>query len=388
MDALEILEKTLNMKTIVVYDEIRTFLTRSGKKRVINQNETVLALEKQQKLIETFQKWLWKDEKRKELLETIFENKYGCVRRRIFDGSFLKFPGMTDKIELYPYQKNAVARILFSPNTLLAHDVGSGKTYVMIAAGMELKRMGLSRKNLYVVPNNIVMQWKGFFENMYPDSKVFCVEAKNFTPEKRQKTLETIRDTDWDAVIMAYSCFDRIPLSKAFLLEELQDAKDQIKVIEENNKKLEVAFHKTVKKVSEDIEGMKFNTAIAAMMGLVNDIFDAGSLTKEQLVMLVKALCPFAPHLCEEMWEQLGGEGLCSLSAWPEYDEAKTVDATVEIAVQVNGKVRATIELPLNCPKDEAIAAAKAAVAQYVDGMTVIKEIAVPNKIVNIVVKP
>ena len=159
-------------------------------------------------------------------------------------------------------------------------------------------------------------------------------------------------------------------------------------VTEENNKKLEVAFHKTVKKVSEDIEGMKFNTAIAAMMGLVNDIFEAGSLTKEQLVMLVKALCPFAPHLCEEMWEQLGGEGLCSLSAWPEYDEAKTVDATVEIAVQVNGKVRATIELPLNCPKDEAIAAAKEAVAQYVDGMTVIKEIAVPNKIVNIVVKP
>ena len=159
-------------------------------------------------------------------------------------------------------------------------------------------------------------------------------------------------------------------------------------VTEENNKKLEVAFHKTVKKVSEDIEGMKFNTAIAAMMGLVNDIFDAGSLTKDQLVMLVKALCPFAPHLCEEMWEQLDGEGLCSLSAWPEYDEAKTVDATVEIAVQVNGKVRATIELPLNCPKDEAIAAAKEAVAQYVDGMTVIKEIAVPNKIVNIVVKP
>lgn len=253
MDALEILEKTLNMKTIVVYDEIRTFLTRSGKKRVINQNETVLALEKQQKLIETFQKWVWKDEKRKELLETIFENKYSCVRRRIFDGSFLKFPGMTDKIELYPYQKNAVARILFSPNTLLAHDVGSGKTYVMIAAGMELKRMGLSRKNLYVVPNNIVMQWKGFFENMYPGSKVFCVEAKNFTPEKRKKTLETIRDTDWDAVIMAYSCFDRIPLSKAFLLEELQDAKDQIKAIEENNKKLTAGLKRKKEQLTKEM---------------------------------------------------------------------------------------------------------------------------------------
>ena len=253
MDALEILEKTLNMKTIAVYDEIRTFLTRSGKKRVINQNETVLALEKQQKLIETFQKWVWKDDKRKELLETIFENKYSCVRRRIFDGSFLKFPGMTEKIELYPYQKNAVARILFSPNTLLAHDVGSGKTYVMIAAGMELRRMGLSRKNLYVVPNNIVMQWKAFFESMYPDSKVFYVDAKNFTPEKRKKTLETIRDTDWDAVIMAYSCFDRIPLSKAFLLEELQDAKDQIKTIEENNKKLTAGLKRKKEQLTKEM---------------------------------------------------------------------------------------------------------------------------------------
>ena len=253
MDALDILEKTLNMKTIAVYDEVRSFLTRSGKKRVINQTETVLALEKQQKLISTFQKWVWKDERRKELLESIFESKYSCVRRRIFDGSFLKFPGMSDKIQLYPYQKNAVARILFSPNTLLAHDVGSGKTYVMITAGMELKRMGLSKKNLYVVPNNIVMQWKTFFETMYPSAKVFCVEAKNFTPDKREKTLATVRDTDWDAVIMAYSCFDRIPLSKEFILQQLQDAKDQIKQIEENNKKLTAGLKRKKEQLSKEI---------------------------------------------------------------------------------------------------------------------------------------
>ena len=142
-----------------------------------------------------------------------------------------------------------------------------------------------------------------------------------------------------------------------------------------------------IKKVSQDIEDMKFNTAIAAMMGLLNDISDAGSLTREQLMTFIAVLCPFAPHLCEERWEQMGGEGLCSLAPWPEYDEAKTVDATVEIAVQVNGKVRATIELPLNCPKDDAIAAAKQAVAGALEGKTVVKEIAVPNKIVNIVVK-
>ena len=156
---------------------------------------------------------------------------------------------------------------------------------------------------------------------------------------------------------------------------------------EETNKKLEVAFHKMIKKVSQDIEDMKFNTAIATMMGLLNDISDAGSLTREQLMAFIAVLCPFAPHLCEELWEQMGGEGLCSLAAWPQYDEAKTVDATVEIAVQVNGKVRATIELPLNCPKEDAIAAAKEAVASALEGKTVVKEIAVPNKIVNIVVK-
>ncbi|MBR4873814.1 MAG: leucine--tRNA ligase, partial [Clostridia bacterium] len=156
---------------------------------------------------------------------------------------------------------------------------------------------------------------------------------------------------------------------------------------EETNKKLEVALHKMIKKVSQDIEDMKFNTAIATMMGLLNDISDAGSLTREQLMAFIAVLCPFAPHLSEEMWEQVGGEGLCSLAPWPEYDESKTVDATVEIAVQVNGKVRATIELPLNCPKDDAIAAAKQAVAGALEGKTVVKEIAVPNKIVNIVVK-
>ena len=134
---------------------------------------------------------------------------------------------------------------------------------------------------------------------------------------------------------------------------------------------------------------MKFNTAIAAMMSYVNEVTDHGSIAKEDLMVLVRLLCPFAPHLCEELWEALGGEGLCSLAPWPVYDEAKTVDATVQIAVQVNGKVRATVELPLNCPKDEAIALAKAdeRVAAAIAGKTVIKEIAVPNKIVNIVVK-
>jgi leucyl-tRNA synthetase len=125
------------------------------------------------------------------------------------------------------------------------------------------------------------------------------------------------------------------------------------------------------------------------MMALLNEIYDVGSLTSDELKTLVRLICPFAPHLAEELWEMLGGEGLCSLAAWPEWDESKTVDSTVEVAVQINGKVRGTVALPLNCPKDDAIAIAKAdpRIAVAIEGKTVVKEISVPNKIVNIVVK-
>ena len=152
---------------------------------------------------------------------------------------------------------------------------------------------------------------------------------------------------------------------------------------------LESAFHKTVKKVSLDFEEMKFNTAIAAMMELVNKIYEVGTLTRNELLTLISLLCPVAPHLCEEMNEQLGNKTLLALSPWPSYDEAKTVDATVEIAVQINGKVRDLVVLPMNCPREEALAAAKALakIAEQIAGKTVIKEIVVPNKIINIVVK-
>ena len=171
-------------------------------------------------------------------------------------------------------------------------------------------------------------------------------------------------------------------------LERIADLADIVKG-EGVMPKLETAFHKTVKKVSLDIEDLKFNTAIASMMTLLNDIADVGSLTRDELMIFVRLICPFAPHLAEELWESMGGTGLCSLAAWPEWDESKTVDSTVEVAVQVNGKLRATVMLPLNCPKDEAIATAKAdaRVAAVIEGKVVVKEISVPNKIVNIVVK-
>ena len=155
------------------------------------------------------------------------------------------------------------------------------------------------------------------------------------------------------------------------------------------NPKLETLFHKTVKKVTGDIDDMKFNTAIAALMTLLNDISDAGSLTKDQLVTFIKLLNPFAPHLTEEIWENLGGEGFLSLSSWPVWDEAKTVDDEIEIAVQIGGKLKGTILIPKDAAKEDAIAAAKAdpKIAPQLEGKTVVKEIYVPGKIVNIVVK-
>lgn len=265
LEALYILEKTLNMKAVAITDEVGCVGNASGKKRVINKAETVLALEKQQKMIDEFQSWIWKDEKRRERLEVIFENNFSCVRRRIFDGSFLKFPTMSPSIQLYPYQKNAIARILFTPNTLLAHDVGSGKTYIMIAAGMELKRMGLSNKNLYVVPNNIVGQWKSIFTSMYPSARLLCVEPKNFTKPKREEVLEKIRDEDFDGIIMAYSCFEQIPLSKDFYMQQLEDSKKAIYDMANDATKLTGKLDKKREAI---------NKAIASLAVAMDDAYD------------------------------------------------------------------------------------------------------------------
>ena len=253
LEALYILEKTLNMKTVAVKDEVKCPTNASGVKRVINKEETLLVLEKQQKMIKEFQDWVWKDEERKERLETIFENKYSCVRRRIFDGSFLTFPDLSPKVTLFPYQKNAVARIIFTPNTLLAHDVGSGKTYIMIASGMELRRMGLSKKNLYVVPNNIVGQWQKIFLEMYPNAKILTVDPKSFAPSKRETVLEKIRDEEFDGIIMAYSCFEQIPLSQEFYIDELQDMKEKVNDLLSDSKKITKSLSNKKEKLEKQL---------------------------------------------------------------------------------------------------------------------------------------
>lgn len=164
---------------------------------------------------------------------------------------------------------------------------------------------------------------------------------------------------------------------------------DIMKDDEAYSKELEVSFHKTIKKVSEDIENMKFNTAIAAMMALLNEIYEVGSITKGELKTFVKLVGPFAPHVAEEVWENIGGEGLLAVAEWPSFDEAKTVDSTIEVPVQICGKLRATITIAKDATADEAIAAAKAdeKVQEFLDGKNIIKEIYVPGKIINIVAK-
>lgn len=268
INALHILERTLNMKSVAVTDEVVCNTNSSGKKRVINQSETILAIEKQNKMITAFQKWIWEDGGRKERLETIFENNFSCIRRRIFDGSFLRFPNMSPAISLYPYQKNAVARILFTPNTLLAHDVEAGKTYVMIAAAMEMRRMGLSEKNMFVVPNNIVGQWKNIFYAMYPSANILCVEPKSFTPSKRESILERIRDVDFDGIIIAYSCFERIPLSKEYYQNQLIYEQELIAEIAGKNNKATSRLKKKQEAVSKALSELA-----VAMDDLYNGVY-------------------------------------------------------------------------------------------------------------------
>ena len=334
MTALYILERTLNMKTICITDEVTCSTSKSGKKRFINQAETVAALEKQKKMIAEFQKWVWKDTSRKAKLEMIFENQFGCIRKRHFDGSFLTFPNMSPAVQLYPYQKDAVARILFSPNTLLAHDVGSGKTYVMIAAGMELRRMGLSKKNLYVVPNNLVGQWRDIFLTLYPDANILCIEPKGFLPAKREHVLETIRDKDYDGIIMAYSCFEGIGLSQAHYIKELEETRDMVKKLLETSKGGTGKLRRKAKSVDEAL----FKTITEVLKTDCNVFFDELGITRlfvdeahnfknvpiETQVGHVLGISPDGSKKCQDMMDKVhliqknnGGGGVVMATGTP-----------------------------------------------------------------------
>ncbi|MBQ8197081.1 MAG: DEAD/DEAH box helicase family protein [Clostridia bacterium] len=316
MPALYILEKTLNMRNVAVTDEVSCPKNKSGKKRVINQAETISAVEKQKKLIEAFKNWVWQDPRRKEKLCEIYEEKYSCYRTRRYDGNFLEFPTMNKDVVLRPHQKNAIARIIFSKNTLLAHDVGSGKTYVMIGAGMELKRMGLSTKNLYVVPNNLVGQWKKMFCDLYPKANVLVISPKDFTPIKRQETLAKIKVNDYDGIIMACSCFDLIPLSYEYYknkfnenekrLDELaKQPKKNTSGIKAERKRLE----EEMKKLSKEIINGKYNGITFDELGITRLFVDEAHAYKNLHVNTkatnILGLTSVGSKKCQEMLDKV-----------------------------------------------------------------------------------
>ena len=253
IDAVNILERTLNMRTIRITDEAPSKTSKSGTKRVLNKEETAAAQEKQQLIIAEFRRWIWQDEARKQKVKKIFENKYGCTVARHFDGRFLEFPGMSDAAELYPYQKDAVARILFTPNTLLAHDVGAGKTYIMIAAAMELRRMKMAEKCMFVVPNNLTQQWLSIFLMLYPDADVMCIEPKDMDPDHFNQTMMRMRNNSCDGIIIAYSCFDRIPLSKQAHMDSIRKERDEMLNIKRRKKNVTSGFRKKLEKLQKEL---------------------------------------------------------------------------------------------------------------------------------------
>lgn len=209
-NALWILEATLNLREIKLYDGT-----------VYNEKDTLIALEKQKLIKAEFKRWIWEDEYRRWSVEEAYNKIFAKYEKIVYDGSDLTFPEMNKEFDLYPYQKDAVKKIIDTKNTLLAFDVGAGKTYIMIAAAMKMREMGLSRKNMFLVPNHIVGQWEKIFSQLYPNAKVLAIEPKVFKPDMRQKVLEQIRDGDYDGIIIAYSCFEMIPLSVNSILADM-----------------------------------------------------------------------------------------------------------------------------------------------------------------------
>ena len=222
MNAFEIMERMLNSRDIAVYDTYIPYGKENSVRR-INKEETLLVREKARQISERFSYWLFKDEPRRSTLLELYNEKFCAVRPRHFDGSRMSLPGINPDIKLQDYQLDAVKRIVCSNNILLAHQVGAGKTYVMVAAAMELRRLGISKRNLFVVPNNILEQWYLEFLQLYPDASVFMIEPKNFVPANRNNVLNYIMTHDLDAIIMGYGSFSLIPLSKKEREKELVD---------------------------------------------------------------------------------------------------------------------------------------------------------------------
>lgn len=312
LNALHIIEKTLNQKTIVIKEVVDDPVSKS-KITVVKVNETELAKEKQNKIIAEFRDWVWKDQKRKKRLEGIFENLFGGIVRRTFDGSFLTFPDMSDKTELYQHQKDAVARIIFTPNTLLAHEVGAGKTYVMIAAGMELRRMGISRKNIYVVPNNVVNQWEQEFITLYPKANILTVKPNKFAAQARNRIIAKMRDNDYDAIIIAYSCFNEILPSKEYyetflkntIKKETKKAEKAEKANNENEKKKSTAKIKQLKDELKNLDNRIYFDQLGVNTLFVDEAHNFKNLETETKITYIVGMSKNGSEKCNTLLEKI-----------------------------------------------------------------------------------
>lgn len=258
-NAYRLLEDALNLRDTKIYDTVED--ENGNEKRVINKNETMLAQQKQDAIKAAFKEWVFQDMERREDLVATYNQMFNSLRPREYDGSHIRFVGMTPEINLMPHQKNAVAHILYGGNTLLAHCVGAGKTFQMIAAGMESKRMGLAQKCLYVVPNHLTEQWGSDFLRLYPSANILVATKKDFEPANRKKFCSRIATGNYDAVIIGHSQFERIPLSTERQIRMIErqidditmaiaDAKDKdgarftVKQMEKTKKTLETKIKK------------------------------------------------------------------------------------------------------------------------------------------------
>ena len=233
-NAYRLWEDALNLRDTKIYDTIHD---ADGEHRVLNRKETTLAQQKQELIREEFKEWIFKDMSRRETLCKIYNERFNSIRPREYDGSHIQFVGMNPEIKLMEHQKNAVAHILYGNNTLLAHCVGAGKTFQMIAAGMESKRLGLAQKSLYVVPNHLLEQWGSDFLRLYPGANILVATKKDFEPANRKRFCSRIATGDYDAVIIGHSQFEKIPLSRerqiALLEEQIADITYSIEAAKE-----------------------------------------------------------------------------------------------------------------------------------------------------------
>ena len=246
-NAYKILEDTLNLRDSRVYDTIE----ENGKeKRVLNQNETTLAQQKQQAIKDAFAGWVWKDPQRRALLVKKYNELFNSTRPREYDGSHIHFVGMNPEINLREHQRNAVAHVLYGHNTLLAHEVGAGKSFEMAASAMELKRLGLCQKSLFAVPNHLTEQWASEFLRLYPNAKLLVTSKKDFEPANRKKFCARIATGDYDAVIIGHSQFEKIPLSAERQERLIQEQMDEIEEAIEEAKE-QAGEHFTVKQLEK-----------------------------------------------------------------------------------------------------------------------------------------